>query len=144
VKPRDITCALAALALAVCASGCADGDSVGVPVTRPFPPLGTEPSPVTGAEPTTGGDDPLPQAEVSIQTLCAAACTRLENECPAGVASDCASSCTSLGLSSPGCAAPFRAVVACITTAPLICYGMTVGLPDCEQAQNAFSDCLRR
>ena len=142
MKPRDITCALAALALGLCATGCSDGDGIRNPVTRPLPPFGTETSPVTGSEPTTGGDEPLPQPEVSLQSLCSTVCTRLQSECPTGVGSDCASSCTSSGLSSPRCTSQFRAVLACIATAPIVCYGMTVQLPECEQAQAAFSNCL--
>jgi hypothetical protein len=140
MKPLAITWVLAALAL--CASSCSDGDSIGYPVTRPPPPFGTEPSPVTGSEPTTGGNDPLPQPEASLQALCSAACVRLQNECPGAGGSNCASECTSSGMSYPRCASQFRAFVACLGTAPLECNAGSIAIPACSAAQTAFGNCL--
>jgi len=142
VKPRDVICALAALALGLCASGCSDGDSIGIPVTRPLPPFGTEPSPVTGSEPTTGGNDPLPQPEVSVESLCSTACTRLQSECPGATTADCVSSCASTGLSFPSCVSQFRAFVSCVGRAPLVCNITSIDVPECNDVQFAFGDCV--
>lgn len=136
-----MTCALAALALALSASSCDNSDSMGIPVTHPLPPFGTEPSGVTGSEPTTGGNDPLPDPEASLQALCSAVCARLQSECPGAAGADCASACTSSGLSVPSCALQFRAVLACIATAPLVCYGGALQVQGCDEAQAAFSSC---
>ena len=141
MKPREISCALAAFAIGLCASGCADGDSIGVPVTRPLPPFGTEPAPVTGSEPTTGGNDPLPGQEVSLEELCSAACARGQSECPGAGGPDCVSGCTSSGLSLPSCASQFRAVLACIARAPLVCYGAGIQVRGCDETQAAFRSC---
>jgi hypothetical protein len=150
VKPRDVTCALAAFAvfavfaLGLGASGCDDGDSIGVPVTRAVPPFGTEPSPVSGSEPTTGGNDPPSQPETSIPSLCSAFCTRLQSECPGATPPDCVSSCISTGLTFSTCTLQFRAVLTCSAMTPLACYGIAVQPPGCEEAQAAFSNCINR
>lgn len=142
MKRRDITCALAALALGLCASSCSDGDSTGIPVTRAPPPFGTEPSGATGSEPTTGGNDPLPGAETSLPALCSAVCARLESECAGAVGADCTSSCTSSGLSFPGCAIQFQAYLTCLRGAMLLCVGTSPQVQECAQVQAAFGDCI--
>ncbi len=139
MTPRTITRAFAACAIAMLASGCADGGSDST-VRPPFP-FGTEPAPVTGSEPTIGGNDLLPGQERSIGELCSAACTNLESGCPGVAGGDCQQSCVGTASAFPTCAAEFRAFVACIATAPVFCSGQTLRLPACDGTESAFERC---
>ena len=140
MKPRTITRAFAACAIAMLASACADGGSSST-VRPPFP-FGTDPAPVTGSEPTIGGNDSLPGQERSIGELCSAACTNLERGCPGVGGGDCQPSCVGNASDFPTCAAEFRAFVACIATAPIFCSGSTVQITACDGTQSAFERCL--
>jgi hypothetical protein len=126
VKLATIIGAFAAGAIAVLASGCADGG--GGPPARPLSPFGTDRVSVTGSEPTTGGNDVLPGQETSLEALCSAACTRLERDCPAGTDANCQDQ--------------FRAFLACVTTAPISCRGLTVSILACDRAQAAVATCV--
>jgi hypothetical protein len=155
MKPRTITRAFAACAIAMLASGCADGGSG--PTVTPPSPFGTEPAPVTGSEPTIGGNDSLPPVtgsestiggndslpgqERSLRELCSAACSNLESGCPDAVGVDCQQSCLGAGSSYPTCAAEFRAYVACVATAPIFCSGPTLQIPACDSTESALEYC---
>jgi hypothetical protein len=139
MKPRTITRAFAACAIAMLASGCADGGSG--PTVTPPSPFGTEPAPATGSEPTIGGNDSLPGQERSLEELCSAACTNLESGCPGAAGVDCQPSCLGAGSSYPTCAAEFRAYVACVAAAPIFCSGPTLQIPACDSAESALEYC---
>ena len=140
MKPRTISHVLAACAIALVASGCSDGGGGG-PASSPFQPIGTEPARVTGSEPTTGGDDPLPGQQTSLEALCVAACNNLQGTCPGAPGADCPSSCLSAGSSNQSCLSQFRVFVACLARAPVYCIGTNLSIPACDAAAAAFSSC---
>ena len=128
------------VACAIVAGGCSGGGGGGT-ATTPFDPFATEPTPATGSEPAGVGDD-APSGTSTIASLCARACVHIESACPGSTAPNCPSDCASNVTDFPRCTVEFRAFVACVGTAPIICGGGTGLLaPACDMAAQALNAC---
>jgi hypothetical protein len=146
---------LALVASIACALAACSG--TGGPASPTWTPFGTEPAPSGGSEPAVGGpepgtsgqepggpgQDPSPVSEETIVGMCAAVCARLAPACGGndsivGCTSDCAREVLAAGVCQP----LYLDFVRCIKTAPLVCDGTDVALPDeCYGSILALSDC---
>lgn len=118
------------------AAGC---DGGGGPISPPFDPFGADPATTTGSEPTND-DDEGPSAGGSIMQLCARACAHFASACGGSASGpDCEADC-SRG-SPAGCELEFRAAVACLGSAPLVCNGGSAEAPACDEVLRRFGTC---
>ena len=135
-------CVMGAILIAGLAAGCGAGNGGG-PDSLPIDPFGTESTNHTGNESPGGSNEsPPPMNTSSIEQLCAQACAHIQSSCPG--ASTNASSCPSDCASSvpPGCEQQFRAFVACIATAQLVCSTSGgIQLTGCEAETAAINAC---
>jgi len=136
MKALLLSCA--SIAAAALAGGCSGGG--GGPAT-PFDPFGTEPAGATATEPATGQGGTAPGGGSTAQA-CARVCARIQSACPEADGASCASDCAATETTFPGCQAEFRAVLACITTAPLACQQGSISVPACDNASLVFSNCI--
>jgi hypothetical protein len=132
------------LALTVLVPACGGGNG---PASLPFNPFGTEPASVDNNEPTGSDNEQPPPTPstggggVSIDALCAQACTHIEAACPGRSGPDCATDCADTNVT--GCEAQYRAFVTCIATSNLTCSSNgDLNVAVCQTAINAVSNCL--